>query len=134
MNLDCGRIFTRQVLDSIFPPHRADQFFDALLGDAAEGAYDIRIAYDDCRDNTLFFNIELLQRPGKCLACNLTYGLPAVFRRHPVIDLNSVVEKIEAQLEGKARCGAWELGATREATRKMHVVPLKIALLPEDRN
>jgi hypothetical protein len=129
MPIDCERIFTRQVLDQIFPPQRADQFFDALLGDADEGAYDIRLACDGLRGNELIFNLELHQRPGKCLACNLTYGLPTVFSRHPVIDLKAVVAQIDSLLDGQRHCGAWELGATQEVSRQLHIVPLRITLL-----
>ncbi len=129
MNTDYDHIFTRQVLDRIFPVERADQFFEALLGDASEGAYDIRLTYDGCLADALLFNLELHRRPGKCLACNLTYGLPTVFSRHPVIDIGSIVAQIGSLLSGKACCGEWELAATREISRKLHVVPLKIALL-----
>ena len=65
-------IFTQDKLDAIFPPERTDQFFDALFGDATEGAYDIRLAFDQALENQLQFNLELHQRPGRCLACNLT--------------------------------------------------------------
>jgi hypothetical protein len=130
MTIDCDHIFSRKILDSLFPPQRTDQFFDALLGDAAEGAYDIRLACDGLRGNELVFNLELHQRPGKCLACNLTYGLPTVFSRHPVVDLKSMVMQIDTLLDGQARCGTWKLGATQELSRRLHIVPLHITLLP----
>lgn len=121
-------LFTREQLDRLLPEERADHFFDALLGDPAEGAYDIRLAYDGCDGRQLRFNIELRQRPGKCLACNLTYGLPTVFSRHPVIDIAGVVARIDQLLDGQGRCGAWRLAATREISRQLHVVPLTIDL------
>lgn len=133
MTPDYDRIFTRPALDRIFPLERADRFFEALLGDASEGAYDIRLAYEGCRDDALQFNLELHQRPGKCLACNLTYGLPGVLSRHPVIDLEGVVREIGGLLDGNRSCGAWRLAATREISRKLHVVPLTITLVPAGR-
>ena len=39
-------VFTPECLNDLFPPQRTDDFFDALFGDAEEGAYDIRLAVD----------------------------------------------------------------------------------------
>jgi hypothetical protein len=121
-------IFTAAALARIFPPERTDQFFEALLGDAADGSYDIELVYAGCREDQLFFDLRLHQRPGKCLACNLTYGLPQVFSRHPAIKLKEVVERLDQLLGDKARCADWRLGRTREVSRELHVVPLQIAL------
>lgn len=121
-------LFAQERLDRIFPLERADQFFEALLGDPAEGAYDIRLTFKALRNQQLLFDLELHGRPGKCLACNLTYGLPKVFVRHPVLDLHGVVAQIDKLLDGQGRCGEWKLGATREVTRALHVVPLVIDL------
>ena len=38
-------IFTRDVLKKLFPKNRSDNFFDALYGDPAEGAYDICLEF-----------------------------------------------------------------------------------------
>jgi len=119
-------LFTPDQLERLFPEDRADRFFDALLGDAAEGAYDIGLAYKGFADNQLRFDLELRQRPGKCLACNLTYGLPTVFSRHPVIDLAGIVAGIDRLMDGHGRCVGWRLEATREIDRHLHVVPLVI--------
>ena len=83
-------IFTDDVLRELFPAQRADDFFEALFGDASEGAYDISLVFTGCNEqsNTLHFNLDLHERPGCCLACNLTYGLPEVFSRHPVINIS----------------------------------------------
>jgi hypothetical protein len=124
------RLFPQEILDTIFPGQISDQFFEALFGDAEEGAYDIRLTYGGYRSGELTFQLELHQRPGKCLACNLTYGLPTVFSRHPIIDMKSVVNRIETRLNGQGRCLNWELGPTREVNRKLHIVPLKITLQP----
>jgi hypothetical protein len=121
-------LFSRQVLDEIFPPDRADRFFEALFGDAEEGAYDIHLAYRSGNDDHIDFEFELKQRPGKCLACNLTYGLPDVFRRHPVIDIAGVVRQIDARMTNGKRCGEWSLGRTREISRELHALPLTVNL------
>lgn len=84
-------LFPQHVLDEIFPSDRADRFFEALLGDASEGAYDIMLTYAGETDDRIDFEFQLKQRPGRCLACNLTYGLPEVFKRHPIIDIAGVV-------------------------------------------
>ena len=94
-------LFDREMLDKLFPPERTDQFFDALLGDAAEGAYDIRLAYKGLQESRLNFELELHQRPGKCLVCSLTYGLPTVFSRHPVINIQGVVDQIARHVDGR---------------------------------
>ena len=38
---DWKQIFSRTTLRELFPQERTDAFFDALFGDASEGAYDI---------------------------------------------------------------------------------------------
>jgi hypothetical protein len=119
-------LFSQEKMDAIFPPERSNQFFDALLGDPDEGAYDIRLAFKKAQNNQLHFNLELHQRPGKCLACNLTYGLPKVFERHPIININGLVEQINALMNGHGRCAGWELGKSQEITRRLHAVPLII--------
>lgn len=125
---DPESIFTPQALAEIFPQDRTDRFFDALLGDAAEGAYDIRMVFKAQRADALEFEFELHQRPGRCLACNLTYGLPQVFSRHPVINVQGTVDAIVGRLENGMHGGAWRLGQTREISGKLHVVPLVIEI------
>ena len=121
-------LFSEERLRELLPPERADRFFEALLGDAADGAYDIGLAFKNSRNGCLTFDILLKQRPGKCLACNLTYGLPQVFSRHPVIDIAGLVRQIETRLAGRFRCTQWELGTTREVNRKLHTIPLTVHL------
>jgi len=127
MNLDeLKALFSQDKLDAIFPPERTNQFFDALFGDAEEGAYDIRLAFNKADEKQLFFDLELHQRPGKCLACNLTYGLPKVFERHPVININGLVDQINGMMNGQGNCVGWKLGKSQEITREKYVVPLII--------
>ena len=121
-------LFTPDTLSQLFPEDRSDRFFDALYGDAEEGAYDIRLDYGGVRENRIQFLLRLTQRPGKCITCSLTYGLPEVFSRHPIININGLVQNIGAFLNGKVRCVGWQLGATREISSDVHAIPLDIFL------
>ena len=125
-----AQLFTAATLARLFPPTRADQFFDALFGDASEGAYDIHLAYQgfDPAIDRLRFALTLTERPGRCLACNLTYGLPEVFSRHPIINLNGLVAEIDALLGAVATCGTWKIGVTQATTKNSHTIPLTIQL------
>lgn len=124
------QIFTDTVLRQLFPPERSNEFFDALFGDASEGAYDITLTFAgyDQRQNALEFHLNLHERPGRCLACNLTYGLPEVFSRHPVIDIKGVVKEIERLLGGETTCESWRLERTEQKGRSLHSIPLRIQL------
>lgn len=121
-----GDIFSEEKLLTIFPAERADDFFEALFGDAEDGSYDIALGYVDGAGSDLNFEIRLTQRPGKCLACNLTYGLPEVFSRHPIINVNGIADAVAEAAGGASP--SWQLGATREVSRELHVIPLKITL------
>ncbi len=128
MTAAMNEIFTREIMERLFPEERSNEFFDALFGDADEGAYDIRLTYHGAAEDELRFEFQLTQRPGKCLACNLTYGLPQVFARHPIINVEGVVQDIQKQIDGRGRCAGWRLGSTREVSRELHVIPLFISL------
>ena len=123
-------IFSDQVLKELFPEIRANQFFEALYGDIQEGAYDIGLKFKnfDPQNNQFHFDLELKERPGKCLACNLTYGLPQVFARHPVINVKGIVQEIEKILGSGLNCQTWSLGRTDPVSSKLHVIPLTIQL------
>lgn len=121
-----GDIFTDDKLQTMFPVDRADNFFEALFGDAEEGSYDIALGYAGEYDNALNFELRLSQRPGKCLACNLTYGLPQVFSRHPIINVQGIADAV-AEATGKGSA-SWQLGATKEVNNQLHVIPLLIEL------
>ena len=125
-NID--QLFTERQLNKLFPVERADAFFEALYGDASEGAYDIAVSFQGLKKDALEFSFDLHRRPGKCLVCNLTYGLPQVFSRHPIINIEGLVRGIENRLAGKATCSRWELGETKEISSDLHVVPLTIFL------
>ncbi len=123
-------VFTPETLTELLPPERSNQFFEALFGDAAEGAYDVSLVFISFEPSdgigTLHFELHLRERPGKCLSCSLTYGLPQVFRRHPILNLNGLVRDVERLLNGKFRCGDWNLSATRTVSRSLHTIPLTI--------
>lgn len=125
---DWKQIFSRTTLRELFPQERTDAFFDALFGDASEGAFDIELSFDryDRAARNLRFLLNLRERPGCCLACNLTYGLPEVFARHPVIDLKGLVRDIEGRLGGEMVCGDWRLGRTVQQDNALHSIPLEI--------
>ena len=127
---DLNTIFNDDVLKELFAPERADEFFEALFGDASEGAYDIALSYAGYNEQAsmLNFNLDLHERPGCCLACNLTYGLPEVFSRHPIINISGLVADIEKKLDGKARCAEWKLGNTVQQQKSLHSIPLQITL------
>ena len=120
------QIFTREKLDELFPPGRSDDFFDALYGDAAEGAYDIRLVFRAAEAEALHFAFELRQRPGKCLACNLTYGLPQVFMRHPLIKLKKLAEELGGLMDWNVEKVRFDLGRTEENSPELHLIPLCI--------
>lgn len=113
-------------LESIFPAERTDAFFDALFGGAEEGAYDIRLVCRSLDADRAVLAFELHQRPGKCLACNLTYGLPQVFQRHPVLNVAGVAKAVATHL-GWPESAPWKLGATEEISRKLHVIPFVVS-------
>ena len=122
--------FTTEKLAELFPPQRSNAFFEALFGDAEEGAFDIRLAYDryDSTDETLHLTLQLHERPGKCLACNLTYGLPDVFTRHPVINVTGLIKDIDILLGDNFVCEEWKLGTTQQQQSALHSIPLVISV------
>lgn len=127
---DANKIFTAEILNELLPLQRSDEFFETLFGDSKEGVYDIHLTFKDYdRDQKMLsFELELHERPGKCLACNLTYGLPEVFSRHPLINLDGMVKKIETLLGEGVRCESWELGKTLTHSDRLHAIPLTIKL------
>ena len=125
-NIDA--IFTAETLTGLFPRERSDEFFDALFGDASEGSYDIELAYGGINGTNLTMELKLHERPGCCLACNLTQGLPQVFSRHPIINVKGVVEDVNKLLGDKASCKEWSLGYTEQRQKELHVIPINISL------
>lgn len=125
---DVITLFSQEWADGIFPAEKTNDFFDALYGDCEDGAYDIKFRFVEQQGNTYRFNFELHQRPGQCLACNLTYGLPQVFARHPVINLKGLVEEIAAKLGADPAVTNWTFSQTEEISKKLHLVPLIVTV------
>jgi hypothetical protein len=99
-----------------------------LYGDISEGAYDIQLEFKSFSKGKLELEFHLKQRPDKCMACNLTYGLPEVFERHPIINIKGLTEKLEELFEGIIHCTSWELGSTAEMSNKLHIIPLIVEI------
>ena len=114
------QVFTQDFLDELLPAAKSDQFFEALYGEASEGAYDIRLEFISANEGRVVLAFILTQRPGKCLVCSLTYGLPTVFSRHPLINIKGMVEKIAAQ---GVDVENWRLGETEESSDSQHTIP-----------
>lgn len=121
-------ILTNDALAQIFPKERSNEFFDALFGDASEGSYDIELTYRGVDNNTLTMDLRLHERPNCCLVCNLTQGLPQVFSRHPIINVEGVVREIDGLLGDDATCGEWSLGRTEQQQSSLHVIPILITI------
>ncbi len=118
-------IFTREFCDELLPPETSDRFFEALYGDVSEGAYDIMLECISIKPDRIVLAFNLTQRPGKCLVCSLTYGLPNVFARHPLINITGIIQKIQ---EAGVPVKEWRLGQTSENSSTLHVIPLYIDL------
>jgi len=126
--MEPAQIYTAETLATLFPAERTNDFFDALFGDADEGAYDITLGYEsyDASSKILGFVLNLHERPGRCLACNLTHGLPEVFKRHPIINVKGLVDEAVKLLGESASCADWQLGRTIQKEKSMHCIPLQI--------
>ena len=122
---DLDTIITQDFLDSLLPPEKSDAFFDALYGDASEGAYDIRLEPVSFSSDRIVLAFNLNQRPGKCLVCSLTYGLPNVFSRHPLINIKGMVEKMG---DAGVKIKSWRLGDTQENSSALHIIPLYLEI------
>ncbi len=121
-------LFTPETLQQLFPKDRTNDFFEALFGDADEGSYDIELGYGGVNGNNLIIELKLHERPGCCLACNLTQGLPQVFSRHPVINVAGLVTDVDKLLGADTSCTEWSLGYTEQRQKEMHIIPINITL------
>lgn len=127
---DMTTIFSAEVCDKLFPESKSNEFFEALFGDASEGAYDIQLRFEghDESANKLHFVLNLLERPGCCLVCNLTYGLPEVFSRHPLLNIKGVAQEVDSILGDAGTVSDWTLASTRSTSKSLHQIPLIISL------
>ena len=119
------QILTQDFLDTLVPSEISDRFFEALYGDASEGAYNIRLKLINADEKQIVLAFDLTERPGKCLVCSLTYGLPNVFSRHPLINIKNIVEKIKDKGFVVKR---WRLGTTEEISKANHTIPFYLEL------
>ena len=127
MTKDLVEIFNKETLLELLPLSRSDEFFEALYGDASEGAYDISLAFISSPKAGVYnFDLNLNQRPGKCLACNLTHGLPEVFSRHPVINLKGLAAAIATCLSLSPDLVTWQLGSTQSISKVLYSIPFII--------
>lgn len=117
----------QQKLDELFPPSLSDKFFEAIYGDAEEGAYDIVLTCKGISKDEADFAFELRRRPDKCLKCSLTYGLPEVFRKHPLLDIPGLSAKLGSILGWKNF--DWQIFPVEEVNEDLHIIPL--ILLPK---
>ena len=117
-------MFDQNFIDDAFPADRTDAFFEALFGDAEEGAYNIRLSFQEQEQSKLTFHFELHQRADQCLRCNLTTGLPQVFQRHPIIGAKVIAEK--AAKEAGFQDFAWSLGNTVQVSEQLHYIPFYV--------
>jgi hypothetical protein len=125
-----NELFTNEFLQELFPRGKDDEFFDALYGGAEEGAFDISLTFGSFEPETgrLILEYRLTERPGKCMACSLTYGLPQVMERHPIIDLKGTVEKICQRIGPCWSVEGWTLGRTTPYAPKVNVIPFILQL------
>ncbi|MFW6004839.1 MAG: pancreas/duodenum homeobox protein 1 [Desulfonatronovibrionaceae bacterium] len=119
---------TEEKLAELFPPEKSRSFFEAFYGDAEDSHFDLRLSFERADDNALYFRFQLIERPGKCLACNLTYGLPHVLERHPVVNLPGLVQNILQAAEIRHPDPVWRLGQTIQTAASLHEIPLIIEL------
>ena len=121
-------LFNKNTCKKLLPPERTNEFFEALFGDAEEGSYDIELQFGGATERQVQFDLLLHERPGHCLACNLTQGLPQVFSRHPLLNINGIVGEISEIIKDQAITGEWTLGFTQQRSSSLHVIPLTIEI------
>ncbi len=118
-----GVNLSQEQLNQIFPLSRTSEFFDALYGDAEDGAYDIILTSRNITPERADMAFELRRRPGQCLKCSLTYGLPEVFKKHPIININKIANDIGEAL-GWEKKPDWKIYPVEEIDDNLHIIPL----------
>lgn len=117
-------MLSQEFVENLFPKERTNEFFEALFGDAQDGAYDIGLSLQSVNDSQAVVNFDLHCRPGQCLRCNLTSGLPPVFTRHPIINAKGLAAQIATELAWDAH--EWTLSETQQLSDDLHVISLII--------
>ena len=57
-------------------------------------------------------------------SCSLTYGLPQVFERHPIINLKGLVSDIASRAGWELDDVWWRIGTTESLSSALHRIPL----------
>lgn len=117
--------FDREQLDKMFPASKTDDFFEAIYGGAEDGAYDIVLTSHEITDDKADMAFELRRRKGQCLKCSLTYGLPEVFKRHPLLNIEGLAKEIGKTL-GWEKTPAWTLYPVEEISEDLHIIPFEL--------
>lgn len=119
-------VFTSECPNDLFPIQRTNDLFGVLSGDAEEEACDIRLVVDpeEGDDGELHFYFELRQYTGRCLVCNLTYSLPQVFGRHPIINLKGLVSDIASHAGWEPGDVRWHAGTMGSLSGVLYRTPL----------
>ncbi len=117
---------SQELLDTLLPAERSNEFFDAMYGDAEEGAYNIKLVARSVDESKAHLVFELHQRPEKCLVCSLTYGLPQVFQRHPLINTANIAKEVAKALGWNPDTVSFTLGRTEEHGSDLHSIPFII--------
>jgi len=124
---DLKEIFNEKVLKQLLPPERIEAFFEAFYF-GEEPAYHLQLGWGESTEGLVRLELQLHARPGKCLACNLTWGLPQVLEKHPLLNLDKTVQDFEKLLPQGHKVKKWYLGHTEERSPELHVIPLLIEL------
>jgi len=125
--MDLEHLFDEKTLEELLPREQVEAFFEAFYF-GEEPAYDLSLGFRGVRGNLLLLELQLKARPNQCLACNLTWGLPGVMERHPMLNLEGVVRRLESKLPEGMKVASWELGATEQKNPDLHVIPFLIRL------
>ncbi|OAG27843.1 hypothetical protein [Thermodesulfatator autotrophicus] len=114
-------------IKSLLPEERVQEFFEAFYF-GEEPAYYLDLGLREWRPEKgrVVLELRLTARPDKCLACNLTSGLPPVLKKHPILNLAGIVSEIAQKLEPGYKVDSWDLGWTEEVNHDLHVIPLVI--------
>ncbi|WP_457755736.1 hypothetical protein [Thermodesulfatator indicus] len=78
---------------SLLPKERVNEFFEAFYF-GEEPAYYLELGLREWKpeEGKIVLELRLSARPGKCLVCNLTSGLPPVLKKHPILNLKGIVK------------------------------------------
>jgi hypothetical protein len=123
-------LIKEEKLTELFPKNRDNEFFNAFYGGSEDGAFDIMLSFDnyDSQKSELFFEFRLKERPGKCMACHLTYGLPNVFEKSPIINLKGIIKGIDEMLQPYYGVQEYSLGRTIPKAPKINIIPLVVKI------